>query len=59
MPFVEIKIWPGRTKAEKDTIIEKLTSAVVDSMNVSRERVMVIITEVSKENWALGGKSFA
>jgi len=59
MPLVEIKIWPGRTKAEKDTIIEKLTSAVVDSMNVPRERVIVLITEVSKENWALGGKSFA
>ena len=59
MPFVGIKIWPGRTKAEKDTIIEKLTMGVVDSMNVPRERVTVLITEVSKENWAQGGKSFA
>ncbi len=59
MPFVEIKIWPGHPKAEKDTIIEKLTMAVVDSMNVRRESVTVIITEISKENWARGGKSFA
>ena len=59
MPFVEIKVWPGLTKAEKDTIIEKLTGAVVNSMNVPRESVTVLITEVSKENWARGGKSFA
>ncbi len=59
MPFVEIKVWPGLTKAEKDTIIEKLTGAVVNSMNVPQESVTVLITEVPKENWARGGKSFA
>ena len=59
MPYVEIQIFSGRTQAEKDTIIEKLTMAVIDSMNVPRESVTVLITEVSKENLARGGKSFA
>ena len=59
MPIVEIKIWPGHTKAEKDAIIEKLTVAVVESMDTPRESVTVLITEVPQENWARGGKSFA
>ena len=55
MPSVRIDLWPGRDKEKKKELIEKVTSAVVDAIGCPIEAVQVIINEVEKDNWGIGG----
>jgi 4-oxalocrotonate tautomerase len=55
MPAVRIDLWKGRNKEEKKELIKKVTSAVVDVIDCSTEAVQVIINEVDKDNWGIGG----
>jgi len=55
MPVVRIDLWKGRDKEKKKELIEKVTSAVVDAIGCSIEAVHVIINEVEKDNWGIGG----
>ena len=55
MPFVRIDLWKGRDKEKKKELIEKVTSAVADAIGCPIEAVQVIINEVEKDNWGIGG----
>ncbi len=55
MPLVKIYLWKGRDKEEKKELIKKVTSVVVDVVDCSAEAVQVIINEVDKDNWGIGG----
>jgi len=55
MPLVKIYLWKGRDKEKKKELIKKVTSAVVDVIDCSAEAVQVIIDEVNKDNWGIGG----
>jgi 4-oxalocrotonate tautomerase len=55
MPLVKIYLWKGRDKEKKKELIKKVTSAVVDVIDCSTEAVQVIINEVDKDNWGIGG----
>ncbi len=56
MPFVEIKMWKGRTKEAKKKMIEKVSAAIVETLQCPSEAVHVIVQEVEKDDWAVGGK---
>ena len=56
MPFVQIKMWEGRTQQEKNNIIAKVTEAVAESMEVKPEWVTVLLQEYPKGNWGAGGE---
>lgn len=45
----------GRTDEEKRRLMANVTDAVASTLGVQRERVRVIITEVPKKHWAVGG----
>ena len=55
MPLVKIYLWKGRDKEKKKELIKKVTSTVVDVIDCSAEAVQVIINEVDKDNWGIGG----
>jgi 4-oxalocrotonate tautomerase len=56
MPIVQIDMLAGRTLEQKKALAEKVTQAVVESVNTAPENVKIIIREMSKENYANGGK---
>ena len=56
MPVVKIELWKGRNKEQKRKLVEKVTSAVVDSVSCPPESVQIIISEVEKENWGISGQ---
>lgn len=56
MPIVQIEILEGRTVEQKRKMVEKVTEALVESINCSRDAVWVIIREMKKENFSTGGK---
>jgi 4-oxalocrotonate tautomerase len=56
MPLVTIDIWEGRTVEQKRELARAVTSAVVGALGCPEEAVEVIIRDVPKINWAIGGK---
>jgi len=55
MPVVRIDLWKGRDKEKKKELIEKTTSVVADVIGCPIEAVQIIINEVEKDNWGIGG----
>jgi len=55
MPVVIVEMWEGRTIDQKKQLVEGITSAFVQ-IGTSPEAVQVIIEDVPKHNWAIGGK---
>ena len=55
MPFVEIKLWKGRTDEKKKDMIREVTAAVVESIDCPIEHVSVVVTEYESKHWGKAG----
>jgi 4-oxalocrotonate tautomerase len=55
MPIVHIEILEGRPASKKRALIEQVTQAVVDSLDVRPQQVRVLLREVPHDQWAVGG----
>jgi 4-oxalocrotonate tautomerase len=55
VPVVQVSMWSGMTKENKQKIAEGMTK-VLEDLGVPREAVTVIIYEADKANWATGGQ---
>ena len=56
MPIVQIEILEGRTVEQKKVVVEKVTQAIVDSLDVSADAVSIIIRDMPRTDFAKGGK---
>jgi 4-oxalocrotonate tautomerase len=56
MPYVTVKMLEGRTDEQKRALVEKVTAAVSETTGAPTEKIAVFIDEMSKSNYALGGK---
>jgi 4-oxalocrotonate tautomerase len=57
MPFAQIYMLEGRTEEQKRRVIEKVTDALCEAIDAKRETVRVMILDVPKSQWGIGGKS--
>ncbi|MDG6097593.1 4-oxalocrotonate tautomerase [Alteromonas sp. ZYF713] len=55
MPIAHLEILEGRTAEQRATLISEVTDAISRSIDAPKERVRVIITEIPKANWGIGG----
>ena len=55
MPIVHIEILEGRPASKKRALIEQVTEAVVNTLEVRPEQVRVLVREVPPDQWAVGG----
>lgn len=55
MPIVQISMIQGRTPEKKETLIEKVTDAIVEVLQIPADRVRIVLDEVPKENIGYGG----
>ncbi len=55
MPIVHIEILEGRPAQKKRALIEQVTQAVVNTMDVQPAQVRVLLREVPTDQWAVGG----
>jgi 4-oxalocrotonate tautomerase len=55
MPTIRVEMFEGRTPEQKQAFVKAITEATVSTLGGSPESVQVVITEVSKSNWASGG----
>lgn len=57
MPVLQANIIEGRSDEMKERLIEELTEACVRALDAPRETVRVIINEMPKQNYGIGGNS--
>jgi len=55
MPIVHVYMWSGASKEAKAKIIKGVTK-VFEELGIPSRAVEVVIVEVSKENWGVGGE---
>ena len=55
MPVITVEMLEGRTQEQKRALAAALTDAFLETCGSRREAVYVIIREVPKEHWAVGG----
>jgi 4-oxalocrotonate tautomerase len=59
VPVVRIDMLAGRPPELVRTLIDRLHTAVVDTLKTPPDSVTVIVTEVAAEHWASGGTTKA
>lgn len=57
MPFVQISIMEGRPPEKIEALIENVTATVSETLDAPIGNVRVLVTEVPKTHWGIGGKS--
>jgi 4-oxalocrotonate tautomerase len=51
VPHVIVKVWPGKTDAQKRSLSEAIVRGVTDILNYGQESVSVGFEEVSPNEW--------
>lgn len=59
MPYINVRITEGVTQAQKEAIIQRITDTMVDVLGKNPNTTFVVIDEVSKSDWGIGGQSIA
>ena len=55
MPVVNIQMFEGRTVEQKRKLVADVTRAICDSLDVTSDRVRIMITDMPRENVAVAG----
>ncbi len=53
--IIEITMFPGRSKEQKKSVIETITSNIVKELSVSPKDIFIVIHEPPDENWGMAG----
>ncbi|MBK5225382.1 MAG: 4-oxalocrotonate tautomerase family protein [Thermoleophilia bacterium] len=56
MPFVEVKLYEGRSREQKEALVDKITEAFVEIAGTPKEHVWIVFRDVPKEQWAMNGE---
>ncbi|MDR8993897.1 2-hydroxymuconate tautomerase [Burkholderia multivorans] len=57
MPIAHLYILEGRDDEKKERLIAEVSEAICRSLDAPHESVQVIITEMPKEHFGIGGQS--
>lgn len=57
MPIAQIYIIEGRSDAQKERLIDEVSQAIARSLDAPVENVRVIIDEMPKQHFGIGGQS--
>lgn len=58
MPFVNLKLVKGQVSSEqKKKLIEGITDLIVNIMGRERNLTVITLDELTRDNWAIGGKT--
>jgi 4-oxalocrotonate tautomerase len=59
MPILQIHLLEGRDSGKKKKLVENVTHAVCESLDVKPEQVRIILSEMARENYAAAGILFS
>lgn len=57
MPIVHIELLEGRTQEQKNAMVKDVTEAIVKNTGATKENVHIIISDMAKGNYAVGGET--
>ncbi len=57
MPIAQLYIIEGRTEEQKETLIREVSEAMARSLDAPMDRIRVMITEMPKQHFGIGGQS--
>jgi 4-oxalocrotonate tautomerase len=57
MPLAQIQMMEGRTAEQIETLIAEVTQAIHRSVGAPVETIRVLVVEMPKTHWGIGGKS--
>ncbi len=57
MPLLLVKLLEGRPPEKIEAMIEAVTDAVASTLGAPKDTVRVVVEEVPKTHWGIGGKS--
>jgi 4-oxalocrotonate tautomerase len=57
MPLAHIYLIEGRSEEAKRAVIDKVTQALHEAVGAPKENVRVVIQDIPKANWGIGGTS--
>jgi len=55
MPYVNIQITRGATRAQKATLVRDVTTSLVTTLGKRPEHIHIVIQEVAEEDWGYEG----
>lgn len=55
MPILQVEMLKGRTTEQKRAMVEKVTDALVETVDCKRDAVRIVIREMEDENFAIAG----
>ncbi|MHC5215490.1 4-oxalocrotonate tautomerase [Enterococcus sp. LJL128] len=57
MPLIHIEIMEGRSEEKIERLIAEVTETIESVLEVPEQNVRVIVSEVPKTHWGIGGVS--
>ncbi|WP_028782161.1 4-oxalocrotonate tautomerase [Thalassobacillus devorans] len=57
MPIINVQLMEGRDPEKIETLMKNLTETVSESLGAPKENVRVLVNEVPKTHWSIGGTS--
>jgi 4-oxalocrotonate tautomerase len=55
MPLIQVQILEGRPEEKIKELIVNLTSTASETLGAPKESIRVIVTEIPKSHWGIGG----
>lgn len=55
MPYVNVQITKGATRAQKAELVKDITDSLVRVLGKKPEHTHVVIQEIEEENWGFSG----
>jgi 4-oxalocrotonate tautomerase len=55
MPIIEVHLLEGRSLGQKRAFVEAVTEVACSTLQVRREQVRIILSEMPREGYAIGG----
>lgn len=58
MPIIEVHLLEGRTRSQKAALVKALTEATSTTLHADPVTVRIILSEMKREHYAVGGTLF-
>lgn len=55
MPYVNVQITQGSTRAQKAQLVKDITASLVRVLGKKPEHTHIVIQEIAEENWGFSG----
>ncbi|MDV3350058.1 4-oxalocrotonate tautomerase family protein [Leptolyngbyaceae cyanobacterium CCMR0082] len=55
MPYVNIQITAGATRAQKEALVKDVTDSLVRVLGKKPEHIHIVIQEIKEEDWGYSG----